>query len=261
MVCHVLYYSFYLPLFAHCRMWWQHLTWLDLKGPLVPMFHRSRVLPNSSSTCWEERRTSNQRGTLQYVWVVENSSDCDDPTVHKRDIRGEGDHQKLTIHYMVIPNVIEARITVVLLLREDADGYKLSGSIKAWGSEMDRGVNLFSNQTWNVPGGKRFEIPLMVSKVYMPWQCYWCTAAWSWLGSFGCVAVHRPGRIHFRCRVKHPFQVPQRVYNTGKGLRWAHGSSQRGPSHLSQRVGGGASWRWWESCCQQWWVAVIFLVS
>lgn len=158
MVCHVLYYSFYLPLFAHCRMWWQHLTWLDLKGPLVPMFHRSRVLPNSSSTCWEERRTSNQRGTLQYVWVVENSSDCDDPTVHKRDIRGEGDHQKLTIHYMVIPNVIEARVTVVLLLREDADGYKLSGSIKAWGSEMDRGVNLFPTKrgTCLVARGSRF---------------------------------------------------------------------------------------------------------
>ena len=60
------------------------------------------------------QRTINKRGAIVESWKVDNYND--EPTFHCKEIDGEWEGQKIQICYMIVPNTVEARIMVKLLL-------------------------------------------------------------------------------------------------------------------------------------------------
>ncbi|XP_048540395.1 uncharacterized protein LOC125519704 [Triticum urartu] len=109
------------------------------------------------------QRTINERGAIVESWQVDSYDD--EPSFHRKDIAGEWEGQKIQISYMIVPDTVEARIKVKLLLT-GGSRYHVTGFVKAWDDNMGpEFVRLLSDsdQTVEVPSNQWTLLPLMLS--------------------------------------------------------------------------------------------------
>ena len=150
---------------------------LPLIGPARPIGSYAglglEVSPSRTTNRGEERRRANrrminERGAIVKKWKVDNYDE--DPSVHCKEVDGLWEGQKLKIWYMLVPNTVEARIEVKLLLI--GGHYHVIGEIKAWNGAMGNNfVMLLSDQIVEVSSSLWTPLPLMVSPGADP--AYW----------------------------------------------------------------------------------------
>lgn len=147
------------------------MTDIALIGPARPIGAYAglglEVSPARTTNGGEGRRLNqrmiNERGAIVESWKVDDYND-EEPTFHCKEIDGEWEGQKIKICYMIVPNTVEARIKVKLLLT--GGRYHVTGMIKAWDDNMGNNfVKLLSHsdQMVEVPSDLWTPLPLMIS--------------------------------------------------------------------------------------------------